>query len=243
MKKPYPLLESRVDAIDMHLGQKLRNFRKHVGWTLADLSLRAGVSHQQIHKYVQGHSKMSAATLYRFGAIFSISPSTFFEGYNPKKDLQSFIDSDDILSLEAREKINLLFVEDRASDEFLIRKVLETIPYKIEIYCLHSAEAALDYLKGRMRPVPFIKPDIVLIDINLAKLDDISILRSIKQDRDLQYLPVLLLTNSLSKKNMINAYRNFAGGYITKSLDYTVLKRNLQIAFTYWVDAVVLPEA
>jgi hypothetical protein len=42
---------------------------------------------------------------------------------------------------------------------------------------------------------------------------------------------------------MINAYRNFAGGYITKSLDYTVLKRNLQIAFTYWVDAVVLPEA
>lgn len=242
MTKDPKILEVYPDPIDIHLGKKLRDFRTRLGWTLTDLADRVGVSHQQIHKYEGGQAKISASMLYNFSLIFSITLSAFFEGYNPKKpDLNSPVQNDTI-SLKAREKVNLLLVEDSSADEFLIRKILETCPYNFEIYCIHNGEEAIHYFKKRVSATPFTKPDIVLLDLNLPKLDGFSVLRTIKQDRDIQDIPVLVLTNSLSKKDMVMAYKNFASGYISKSFDSNTFRRNLQTALTYWIDAVILPE-
>lgn len=244
MTKISAIPDSHFDPIDVHLGQRLRNFRSRVGWTLMELANRVGVSHQQIHKYEQGQSKISAGMLYKLAAVFSTPPSSFFEGYNPEKHMPApLIIQNDIISLKAKDEIKLLLIEDSASDEFLVRKVLETFPHKFEIYCLHNGEDAIHYLKGRVNPAPFIRPDIILLDLNLPKLGGLAILRAIKQDRDIQDIPVLVLTNSLSKQDMLNAYKNFASGYISKSFDFTTFKKNLQTALTYWVDAVILPDA
>ena len=241
--KILPISENTFDPIDIFLGQKLRNFRSRVGWTLMDLADRIGVSHQQIHKYEQGQSKISASMLYKLANIFSTTPNSFFEGFVPEKYQAIPLIQNDTISLKVREKINLLLVEDSASDEFLVRKVLETSSHKFEIFCLHNGEDALNCLKGRNNVAPFSRPDIVLLDLNLPKLNGISILRSIKQDRDIQDIPVLILTNSLSKQDMMNAYKNFASGYISKSFDFNIFRKNLQTAISYWIDAVVLPES
>ena len=237
------LPEQSFDPTDVFLGQKLRNFRSRVGWTLMDLADRIGVSHQQIHKYEQGQSKISASMLYRLANIFSTTPNSFFEGFVPEKYQATPLIQNDTISLKVREKINLLLVEDSASDEFLVRKVLESSPHKFEIFCLHNGEDAINCLKGRGNTGPFARPDIILLDLNLPKLNGISILRSIKQDRDIQDIPVLVLTNSLSKQDMLNAYKNFASGYISKSFDFNIFRKNLQTAISYWIDAVVLPDS
>jgi CheY-like chemotaxis protein/DNA-binding XRE family transcriptional regulator len=225
------------------LGQRLKYFRLRVGWTLAYLASRVGVSHQQIHKYEQGLSKISPSMLYKFSVIFSTSPGSFFDGCELEQSSSTINEQSDILSFKAREKINLLLIEGSASDEFLVRKVLENFPYKFDIYCLHNATDSIHYLRGRMMGVPFLKPDIVLLDLNFDKEEGLSVLKAIKQDRQHQYVPVLVLTSSLSKQDMINAYKNFANGYIVKSFDFNTLKKHLQTALGYWIDTVVLPES
>jgi hypothetical protein len=72
----------------------------------------------------------------------------YFEGYTPKKTDLNPSAQNDTISLKAREKINLLLVEDSSADEFLIRKILETCPYDFEIYCIHSGDEAIHYLKN-----------------------------------------------------------------------------------------------
>jgi CheY-like chemotaxis protein len=175
-------------------------------------------------------------------SIVSTSFNAFLEGYNPETLKDELTPNNDIISLHTKDKVNLLLIEDNSADEFLVRKVLEECPYNFEIYCIHNGEEAIHYLKKRTSG-PFTKPDIVLLDLNLPKLNGISVLRAIKQDRDIQDIPVLVLTNSLSKKDMMTAYKNFASGYISKSFDSYAFKKNLQTALTYWIDAVILPEA
>ena len=243
MIKDPKMLGGEPDPIDVHLGKKLRDFRTRLGWTLANLAERAEVSHQQIHKYEGGQAKISASMLYNFSLIFSTTLNAFFEGYTPKKTDLNPSAQNDTISLKAREKINLLLVEDSSADEFLIRKILETCPYDFEIYCIHSGDEAIHYFKKHPGTTSFTKPDIVLLDLNLPKVNGFSVLRAIKQDRSIQDIPVLVLTNSLSKKDMVMAYKNFASGYISKSFDSNTFRRNLQTALTYWIDAVILPES
>jgi transcriptional regulator with XRE-family HTH domain len=68
--------------LDVFLGNKLRNFREHVEWTLHDLGERVGVSHQQIHKYEKAQTKISASMLYKFSQLFGVNVEAFFEGLN-----------------------------------------------------------------------------------------------------------------------------------------------------------------
>ena len=236
--------ENASDSFDIHLGRKLRSFRLRANWTLMDLSKRLGISHQQVHKYEQAQSKISAGMLYRIASIFSTSPSTFFEGYQDvKKKAGTSLGQSDLIVLQKKEKMNLLVIEDDPSDEFFLRKALESARQNFEIYCIHDGEEALHYLKGRFSAsVPFSRPHIILLDLNLPKLDGLSLLRLIKQDRDIQHIPVLILTNSLNKQEMLSAYKCFAGGYIVKPFDPDLFKKNLHTTLTYWSESVVLPD-
>lgn len=234
--------ENEVSPIDLFLGNKLRDFRNKVGWTLADLAEKSGVSHQQIHKYEQGYTKISASMLYKFSKIFSTTPNAFFEGFNPEQMLNINQLTEGMINLEPKTHINLLLVEDNPADEFLVRKALEKLDYKFNIYCLHEGEDVLVFLRKKQSTTSFQRPDIILLDLNLPKVSGQSILKSIKQDREIQDIPVLVLTSSLNKMDMINAYKNHASGYISKSFDYEVFEKNLKTAISYWVDAVVLPD-
>jgi CheY-like chemotaxis protein/DNA-binding XRE family transcriptional regulator len=230
-----------VKSLDTYMGQKLRSYREKVGWTLSKLAEKVDVSHQQIHKYEQGLSKLSASMLYKLSLIFQTSPTSFFEGFSPEhtkiKD-----ESNDLLSLSTKEEINLLLIEDNPYDEFLVRKVLEKTPHNFNIYVLHDGEMVLSFLRNKLLSTPFSRPDIILLDLNIPKVDGLSLLRSIKQDRDLQEIPIIVLTSSLSKVDMLNAYKNHASGYISKSFELDVFKKKLEATLSYWIEAVVLPQ-
>lgn len=242
MKKATHNTETEINPVDIYVGQKLRDFREKVGWTLSDLADKVGVSHQQIHKYEQGLTKISASMLYKLTTIFKTTSNCFFDGFNPEAFQTKEIKIDDLISLETKGHINLLLIEDNPADEFLVRKVLESAKYQFEIYCLHEGDEVLDFLRHKISLTSFSRPDIILLDLNLPKVNGLSILRALKQDRDLQGIPVLVLTSSLSKMDMVNAYKNYASGYIIKSFEFEVFKKNLLMALNYWVETVVFPE-
>jgi len=228
-------------TIDEYVGQKLRDYREKVGLTLIDLADRVGVSHQQIHKYEIGQTKISMGMLYKFCKIFSIAPNSFFEGYPFEIDGNEDMTKDDISQTHPNDKINILLIEDSSEDQFLIRRALEDYENKINLYSFHDGEEFLNLFKRKMGITPIPVPDIVFMDLNMPKVSGTEILKSIKQNRDLQYIPIIVVTGSISRQDVIDAYKNFASGYIRKSFEFETFKKNLKLAIDYWSEAVVLP--
>lgn len=234
-------LKTKNISLDEYVGQKLRNFRERAALTLLDLAEKVDISHQQLHKYETGQTKISTGMLYKFCKIFSITPNCFFEGLNFEETQESLIKDDDIINYEHSNKINVLFVEDNAEDQFLVKKALEECDLKINIYCIHDGEEFMDIIKRKVNITNVPMPDIIFLDLNMPKIKGNDLLKSIKQSRDLQYIPVIVLTGSISRKDVMNAYKNYASGYIRKSFEYETFKKNLHLALRYWTEAVILP--
>ena len=232
-------LNKQKISFDTYVGQKLRDFREKVGFTLVDLGDKAGVSSQQIHKYETGQTKISTGMLYKFCKIFSVPPNCFFEGFNPETDPSA--KDEETLIEENYDRINVLFIEDNAEDQYLTAKALEEYDSKINMYFIHDGEEFLNLVKVKSKITPIPTPDIIFLDINIPKIDGKLLLKAIKQNQALQHIPVIILTGSMSRKDVISSYKNQASGYIKKSFEYEAFKNNLHLALNYWAKAVVLP--
>lgn len=236
-----PLAKTSIITLDEYVGQKLRDFRERAGLTLLDLGEKVGVSHQQLHKYETGQTKISTGMLYKFCKIFSVTPNCFFDGVNFEDNGDTAAQDDNISSYENVSRINVLFIEDNAEDQFLVKKALEEYETKVNMYCIHDGEEFLDIIKRKINITRIPMPDIIFLDLNMPKINGNELLKSIKQNRELQYIPVIILTGSISRKDVMNAYKHYASGYIRKSFEYETFKKNLHIALSYWTEAVVLP--
>lgn len=234
-------LKNKYSNVDEYVGQKLRDFRERSGLTLIDCAEIVGVSHQQIHKYEAGQTKIPTSMLYKFCKLFSVTPNSFFEGYTFSEENVSSSENEDINSFPSLDKINILLVEDNSEDQFLIRRALDEYDLKINLYCMHDGEEFLDITKKRSNITKIPIPDIIIIDLNMPKINGVSLLKTIKQSKDMRHIPVLVLTGSISIKDVMDSYKNYASGYIRKSFEYETLKKHLHLAIRYWTEVVVLP--
>ncbi len=133
-------------------------------------------------------------------------------------------------------------IDDNSEDQFLIRRILDEYDFKINFYCIHDGEEFLNIIKKCDNITKIPMPDIILIDLNMPKVNGKDLLRYLKQSKELKHIPVLILTGSISRKDILDCYNNFASGYIRKSFEYEKLKKNIHLAINYWVDAVILPQ-
>jgi CheY-like chemotaxis protein len=230
-----------VNPIDLHVGKKVRERRQKLGWTLVELAERLNVSHQQIQKYEQGTTRISASILYQLSKIFSTNQNYFFEGFQPPLHGKLSVSNGDTIDLAGRSCMNVFLVEDDPADELLTRKALEGTQQKINIHAVHDGENAINVLRHPQHLDKFPRPDLVLLDLNIPKRDGHMVLRELKRDRDLQDIPVVVLTNSISKQEMVSVYKSGASGYICKSFDFEVFKRHMGSLISYWASTVVLP--
>lgn len=232
--------DEKLRIIEEHIGKQLRVKRVKRGLTLAAIASKIGISHQQVQKYEQAQSRISAAMLYKFANIYGIGVEQFFEDVKNavranNNQTKTIIDPN-----HTREIINILMVEDNPGDEAITRKALENFP-RINLLCVHDGLQATEVLRYKTLCPEFPKPDLILLDISLPKKDGISLLKDIKRDRDLQEIPVVILTNNISADVMINAYKAGASGYICKSFEYETYRDNLNDCVKYWTKTVVLP--
>lgn len=139
-------------------------------------------------------------------------------------------------------EIHILLVEDNEGDIVLTREALTTGKIKNRISVVRDGEEALHFLHREGKFMTAEKPDLILLDINLPKIDGIEVLTEIKEDDDLKSIPVVILTTSSSEKDVSAAYKNHANCYITKPVD---LEKFLQIVTAiedYWISIVRLPK-
>jgi len=116
---------------------------------------------------------------------------------------------------------NILLVEDTEEHAVLIRRALEDGKLKPRLFWITDGKAALDFLYNRgnytdIEANP--KPDLILLDLKLPKVNGLEVLEQIKGEERLRDIPVVVLTASDEGKDIIRSYQGGAESYLTKSV-------------------------
>jgi chemotaxis family two-component system response regulator Rcp1 len=113
----------------------------------------------------------------------------------------------------------ILLAEDNLTDAFLIQEALKHSKYPIHLGVVHNGEEALHVLHHEGRNHSLEDPDLLVVDLNLSKINGWKVLEAVKQDPALSRLPVLLVTSSWKKEDEERAHELKADCYLVKPLD------------------------
>ena len=139
------------------------------------------------------------------------------------------------------QEIKILLVEDNEGDIILTTQALRKAKVGNGINVVKDGDKALMYLRkeGIYRDVE--TPDLILLDINLPKVDGIEVLATIKNDSVLKVIPIVMLTTSDSEKDILTSYINHANCYILKPVDFKKFIDVVQQIKDFWITIVKLP--
>jgi len=138
----------------------------------------------------------------------------------------------------------ILLAEDDPGDQELTRRALEQSRIRNELYIVEDGEEALDYLLRRGKyedPISSPKPDLMLLDLNMPKMDGKQLLEQMRADPNLRRIPVVALTTSKQENDIIRTYDLGANSYIVKPVDMDQFVNAIKVLKDYWFQIVVLP--
>jgi CheY-like chemotaxis protein len=136
---------------------------------------------------------------------------------------------------------NVLLVEDNEGDILLLREAFEDLDIDIKLNIVKDGEEALGYLYQQIENSEGTMPDIVLLDINIPKINGLEVLKKLKEDRATRLIPVIMLTTSSSKKDIETAYNSYANSYIVKPDNADNLDKAVHVIDEFWFHYSALP--
>ncbi|WP_396152640.1 response regulator [Flavobacterium sp.] len=125
--------------------------------------------------------------------------------------------------------LNILLIEDDAIEVMKFNRVIKTLSYNHKIIEAHNGEEALEILK-----IKEIIPDIILLDLNMPKLNGLEFLKILKSDATLKYIPSIILTTSGNQKDLLECYKTGIAGYVLKPLKYEDYTERIKKLLDYW---------
>jgi len=130
----------------------------------------------------------------------------------------------------------ILLVEDNPNDAELTLEALAEHNLANGVELVKDGEAALDYLYRRGAFVDRGKesPVVVLLDLKLPKVDGLEVLRTIKADDQLKFIPVVVLTSSREERDMIESYRLGVNAYVVKPVNFVDFMRAVKDLGAFW---------
>ena len=137
--------------------------------------------------------------------------------------------------------IEILLVEDDPGDELITREAFEHNKLKNNLNVAHDGEEGLDYLYRRGPFAHAVRPDLILLDLNLPKYDGRQLLEKIKSDPDLARIPVVVLTTSSAEEDILRSYQLHANAYVTKPVDLDQFINAVRQIDEFFIQVVRLP--
>lgn len=138
----------------------------------------------------------------------------------------------------------ILLVEDSSDDELLTLRALRKNNFAAQVVIVHDGQEALDYLfsdgefAGRET---FDQPNMVLLDINLPKLNGLEVLKQVRSDQRTRYLPIVMLTSSSEESDIRSSYDDGANSYVLKSIDFKEFSTAMAYTVQYWLAINMVP--
>jgi chemotaxis family two-component system response regulator Rcp1 len=137
--------------------------------------------------------------------------------------------------------IEILLVEDNPGDVDLTREALESGKIKNMLHVVSNGEEAMAFLRHKGKHTHAPRPDLVLLDLNLPRMDGREVLAQIKSDDDLKRIPVVVLTSSKAEEDILKVYNLHANCYITKPMDLLQFLKVMHVIEDFWFTIVKLP--
>lgn len=141
----------------------------------------------------------------------------------------------------SQQPIEILLVEDDDDDVLLMRKTLEKDRIANHIHRVQDGVEAIAFLRKEGKYADAVRPDLILLDLNMPRMDGREVLKNIKEDPELRIIPVVVLTTSDDQRDVLKSYEHQANSYVTKPVDLLQFRRVLQSIKEYWFCVVKLP--
>ena len=138
-------------------------------------------------------------------------------------------------------RIEILLVEDNPGDVRLTQEALKEGKVYNNLNVVEDGVEAMAYLRKEGKYVDAVVPDIILLDLNLPKMDGREVLAAIKDDKNIKRIPVVVLTTSKDDEDVLKVYDLHANCYITKPVDLDQFLNVVKSIKDFWFTVVKLP--
>ena len=138
-------------------------------------------------------------------------------------------------------EVEVLLVEDNEGDIELTREALKSAKVHNRLNVVRDGIEAMEYLRRQGRFARAVRPDLVLLDLNMPRKNGREVLAEIKGDPDLRSIPVVILTTSEAEQDILKAYELAANCYITKPVDFAQFLDVVKSIEGFWMSVVRLP--
>lgn len=135
---------------------------------------------------------------------------------------------------------HVLLVEDDANDVELTRQGFLRSKYEVVLHHVPDGQRCMEYLHQSRDDPQCPPPDLILLDLNMPVMDGRAVLAAIEQDVHLRALPVVVLTTSNAKTDILFSYQAGCNSYITKPVDFQDFQKALNALCAFWFDTATL---
>jgi CheY-like chemotaxis protein len=138
--------------------------------------------------------------------------------------------------------IDILLVEDNPADVRLTQENFKEGKILNNLHVVKDGEEAMAFLHRKDKYADAVRPDLILLDLNLPKKDGREVLAEIKTDEELKSIPVVILTISKAEEDILKSYNLHANCYIIKPIDIEQFNKIVRSIEDFWLTLVKLPK-
>lgn len=136
--------------------------------------------------------------------------------------------------------IHILLVEDNEGDILLTTEAFNEGKIINTISVVKDGKEAIHFLGKNHQYTHAQTPDLILLDVNLPKMNGHEVLKNIKANNNLKHIPVIMFTTSSSEKDILQSYQNYANCYITKPVEVDDFLNVVSSIENFWINIVQL---
>ncbi len=135
----------------------------------------------------------------------------------------------------------ILLVEDSDDDVELTRLGFKRARFAVKLHHVSNGEECMSFLRkqGRYAGVP--TPDLVLLDLNMPRMDGNEVMEEVSRDHALKHLPIVVLTSSKAEEDILRSYKLRCSSYLVKPINFEGFATMIQSLSDYWFTLVTLP--
>ncbi|MEV0430670.1 response regulator [Micromonospora sp. NPDC050495] len=138
--------------------------------------------------------------------------------------------------------VRILVVDDDPGDVLMIEEALEDSDVEKVIDVVNDGQEAMEFLRQEGRHAAARRPDVILLDLNMPRMDGRQVLGAVKQDEDLRTIPIVVLTTSNADTDIVGSYVLQANAYVTKPIDLDDFNDVVRRIDEFFGRVVVLPK-
>lgn len=128
----------------------------------------------------------------------------------------------------------ILLVEDNQDDLYILKEVLgDELNKDIELIEAKDGQEAIDKIRKEA-------PNLIILDLNLPKVNGSEVLREVKKDENLKHIPVIIFSSSNAYSDVTESYKQYANAYLVKPYGISQLQNTLKAIKKFWIDSVVI---